>query len=208
MADLLPESLSAALSEDQSSSKDKSKKRKKGKITQIATWVECFTTYASVVCMQDPSRTWDLFAYMALIVHAARQYKGTEWQSYDTLFRKQAVDHKDWIWANINTSLWTKAFCNATLQDLCSTCLSLDHTTGDCPEAETPKTNSTDNSQPATSAKQQKPNTTSPSQSPICIRYNSRGCTSATCTYRHICLESHGNHRRTFCPSVRRFQPS
>ena len=75
MADILPESLSASLAEDPSTSKIKGRKCHPGKITNIATWVECFATYISVISMRNPSRTQDLLAYMSLIVHVSRQYR-------------------------------------------------------------------------------------------------------------------------------------
>ena len=96
------------------------------RITQIKTWVECFSTYTSVIVSQDPSRIQDLLAYLSTIVHAVRKYKGSGWQTYDAIFRQQAV--------NVNTSLWTTVLCNASPQEHCSTCLSLDHTLKDCPQ--------------------------------------------------------------------------
>ena len=200
MADLLPEALTASLSEDPSTSKDKGKKRKTNRITQIQTWVECFAAYTSVLTVQFPSRTQDLLAYLATIVHAARQYKGSGWQTYDTIFRQQAANDSTRKWADVNTSLWTTVFCNASPQDHCATCLCLDHTQSDCPTLQGSKVSDKDNT--PTSAKAE---TTPPS--PICMRFNSQGCTSATCSFRHVCLECHGNHRRTRCPLTYRQRP-
>ena len=109
LADILSESLAAALADDPSTSKTKGKKRHSAKITNIATWTECFATYTSLVSMRNPARTQDLLAYMSLIAHASRQYKGDEWLSYDAVFRQQAADHPEWKWASVNTSLWPSA---------------------------------------------------------------------------------------------------
>ena len=84
--------------------------------------------------MQQPARTQDLLAYLSIVVNAARKYKGPGWQTYDAIFRQQAANDQHRKWADVNTSLWTTVFCNASPQDHCATCLSLDHTQTDCPE--------------------------------------------------------------------------
>lgn len=62
---------------ESSASKEKSKKHRTNHITNISTWAECFCAYITVLLKQVPSRTQDLLAYMSLITHAARQYKGS-----------------------------------------------------------------------------------------------------------------------------------
>lgn len=109
----------------------------------------------------------------------------------------QAVHHSDRKWAEVNPSLWTTVFCNATPQDHCPVCLSLDHTGGNCP----------DNQQTNEASTSLTKATSNPSPRPICIRYNSTGCSSQSCTFRHVCLECHGYHRRSRCPSSYRNHP-
>ena len=188
-----------------STSKTKGKKRHSAKITNIATWTECFATYTSIVSMRNPARTQDLLAYTSLIAHASRQYKGDEWLSYDAVFRQQAADHPEWKWASVNTSLWTTAFCHAVPRDHCSTCFSLEHTSDKCPDSDIVKDNYKEKQQPL---KSEDSHSTTTAPRPICINYNYRSCTSPICTYRHICPECHGNHRCTRCTlSSNRYRP-
>ena len=84
MAMLLPESLSAALAADDQANTEKKKKGKNRKIKSILAWTECFLTYMGVVLAKQPERLLDLLGYANLIVHAARQFEGTQWQVYDT----------------------------------------------------------------------------------------------------------------------------
>ena len=42
-----------------------------------------------------------------------------------------------------------------------------------------------------------------PKNPPICRRWNSTGCREASCSFRHICIECHGNHREVHCPLTR-----
>ena len=136
MAELLPQSLSAFMRDDQGSSKESKKQIQKHKVTTITTWVECFATYIYLVFLRFPERVPDLLAYMSLIVHAARQYQQDPWRIYNTTFRQQAVANKDWKWAQICTSRWTMALTNVVPQLHCTHCLSLDHTSVQCPENE------------------------------------------------------------------------
>ena len=189
----------ASLADDLPTSKERSKKHRMNRITNITTWAECFCAYIAVLSERAQSHTQDLLAYMSLIIHAARQYKGLEWLTYDSTFGQQAVNNPQKKWSTINTSLWTTIFCNASPQEHCPTCLSLDHMQSDCSDAPPPK-----NAKPTTlnqPVEQHSP----PSQ--ICIRFNIKGCSSASCTYRHICLECHGVHHRSGCPLLRRPQP-
>ena len=39
--------------------------------------------------------------------------------------------------------------------------------------------------------------------SPICKRWNRGNCRQADCSFRHICLECHGNHREVDCPRTK-----
>ena len=103
----------------------------------------------------------------------------------------------------VNSSLWTTVFCNATSQDHCLLCLSLNHTQANCPD----KPQSSEATSPPKSQQKQAADHQVASPRPICIHYNSKGCNSASCTYRHICLECHGNHRQSTCPSSYRYRP-
>ena len=84
MADLLPQALSAAMRNSDSS---KESKKRVPRIVSIMSWIECFTTYISLIAMKRPDRVSDLLAYMSLIIYAARQYEENPWLSYDATFR-------------------------------------------------------------------------------------------------------------------------
>ena len=188
LADLLPESIATLHSED---TKEKGKKREHPKNhsnhnvgRMLLRRHFCDRIAGSI---QD-SRS------VSLPINnrpAARKYKGPGWQTYDAIFGQQAANDKYLKWANVNTSLWTTVFCNASPQEHCSTCLSLDHTLKDCPQQQGSK---------IIDAPSAPDKSDSSLAAPICVRFNSQGCHSTTCSLRHICLECHGHHRRTRCP--------
>ena len=187
MADLLPQALSAAMRNPES---PKDSKKRAHKITSIMSWIECFTTYISLIALKHPDRVSDLLAYMSLIIHAARQYEDNPWLSYDATFRQLAATNKDWKWAQIQPSLWTISFNHAVPRPHCSHCLSLDHSSGKCPENEEKKT-------PAISKE----------PIPICHRFNQGDCSSPNCRYRHQCQRCEKNHPQQECPQLKRYQP-
>ena len=125
MAMLLPESLSVALAADDQANTEKKKKGKNRKIKSILAWTECFLTYMGVVLAKQPERSQDLLGYANLIVHAARQFEGTQWQVYDTRFRQIAAGKKSVNWSQVNTSIWTMAFAHAQPASHCPLCLGL-----------------------------------------------------------------------------------
>ena len=60
----------------------------------------------------------DLAAYMAQIIQASQQFKGTPWQDYDTLFQMQTVAAERPHFAVVDTSLWAITFTNVRPRDI------------------------------------------------------------------------------------------
>ena len=130
MTELLPDKLGQLDPPETSGSKDADKKKSKGKrVANILQWVECLHSYIGFTVQQQPTRTQDLLAYASLVVHAARKYKGEGWTEYDKNFRKRAAAHPGEKWGELNTPLWTLAFCNEERREHCNVCLSIDHPT-------------------------------------------------------------------------------
>ena len=151
-----------------------------------------------MVIQAQPERTQDLLAYASLTVHAARKFKGERW-AYDRNLRKRATVHPA---KSGGTSTWVLAFCNAVPRDHCNLCLSMDHATKECEDYEPPEDKA---------RKQQRvrprPLPTQREAPPICINWNRASCSSPSCSYQHICLECHLQHRLKDCPNRRRYSP-
>ena len=188
MASLLPEALSQAMASDD----NKADKKKARKIESINAWVECFSVFMGVLIAKHPERAHDLLGYLHLIVHVSRQFQGMQWQVYDTKFTQIAAAKKSGQWAHVDSSLWTLAFAHAQPANHCATCLGLDHTSEECPDkVESPakrrKLSPTRSGERGESTKQ------------ICKRFNFGSCSSPFCSFRHVCLECHGQHRKPNC---------
>ena len=201
MAELLPEKLGQADSLPSTSKEDKQKARKK-RVASILQWVECFHTYIGVLVQQHPGRTQDLLAYASLVVHAARKYRGEGWATYDRNFRKKAAAHPGVKWGDLDSSLWSLAFCNAVAREHCALCMSVDHSTKECEDYDSPEEERLTRSSSSARAKRW-------GKTLICKNWNNLSCTSASCDYQHICLGCHQNHKLKNCPQSerRRFSP-
>ncbi len=187
MAELLSDNQNTGESSDDK--EGKSDKKRKQKITNILQWVECFNSYIAIVATQHPTRVPDLLGYSSLIVHAARKFEGDQWLQYDRNFRKRMVGQPTRQWSDVDLSTWAMAFAKATPREHCNLCFSLDHTTKQCDDFQEP-----------VSSKHASDTTTKQSTPPICLKWNWKECLSANCSYRHVCIECHREHKAKSCP--------
>ena len=184
LSEFLPELLGASEPISQGIVSE-SKGTRKQKVSSISQWVQCFNAYMSIVALKQPSRITDLLAYSSLIVQAHRKYSGDNWQVYDRNFHQQAAARQPLLWAHIDPGLWTMAFANATANQHCQWCLSLEHSTSECPDR-----------------------VTDPSV-PICRRWNWMECSQSSCRYRHICSGCLSPHHKEYrCPLGRQRGPA
>ena len=206
MFELLPEKLGQADSHPSTSKEDKKKRDKR--VANILQWVECFHTYVGVLVQTQPTRTQDLLAYASLVVHAARKFKGDGWATYDRNFRKKAAAHQGIKWGDLDMPLWALAFCNAEAREHCAICMSIDHDTRACEDYDSPDEERTPKSKSSGRSGKSRGREASQEKQPICIKWNRSNCTSATCEYRHVCLDCHQHHKERDCPSGRkRYSP-
>lgn len=91
----------------------------------------------------------------------------------------------------------------------CALCFSLDHTTQQCEDYEpgsgTTMTGGAGKEEGSRTGSS--PWESSEGSRPICLCWNQSQCTSATCRYRHICLECHQFHKAQHYPIARHFAP-
>jgi hypothetical protein len=80
--------------------------RKRNEVSDILTWVECFTSYITVITAFRPDRSRDLLAYMALIIRIAKQFPGWCWSNYDRPFRLDAAASNSKNWSRTHSDLY------------------------------------------------------------------------------------------------------
>lgn len=106
---------------------------RRGPVTDILLWVECYATLVSVLTTRFPDKAPELMAYMRAIVHVQRTYIGEGWVTYDACYWRQAVAIKTLNWSQINFTLYNEVFTErAKPLPRCSYCLSEHHCSADC----------------------------------------------------------------------------
>ena len=191
MSDLLPENLDLPQCESSSFAIEggaivpitKVVGKRKQEVTDILTWVECFTSYVSVVTTYMPNRSRDLLSYMALVIRMAKRYRGSCWLNYDRAFRLEAAASNIRDWSQLKPDLYSY------------------HTSissADC----TRVFSSSDNRCEPRGLQ---------SATEICRSWNSGACISPrdTCRFRHCCSRPGcgGSHRKINCRGTRERSP-
>ena len=163
---------------------------KRGLITDITLWTECYALLVAVLSTKHPSKTPHFMGYMRTIVRASRNFEGAAWASYDAAYRRQAANKQSLDWATIDPTIYNEAFTGwARLVPRCLYCLTDTHVAQECqyaPREEPPP------------AKQQRTNAwgarPSQRQNPwvveLCELFNSpdgNRCTFKWCRFAHVC---------------------
>ena len=175
-------------------------------ISSISDWMLAFCTYAAVITTADHTRGPDLFEYARIIVQAEHEYKDDSWLRYDTAFRTRAANRHLVRWADIDSTLWNRAFSGMSKATACcSICLDTSHSMVDCPlysQGSAPRRNTlpagpsnSSGSIPSTSIIRQ-----------VCINWNRGKCRFPNCRRAHVCATQGcgGEHKYPDCPKRRR----
>ncbi len=150
----------------------------------------------SIVAVQQSNRLRDFLAYSSIIVKAANDYESNAWLLYDVHFRSLAALMRLQCWGRIHQALWSQHFCKASSRKGAGDAYyqlelhsqeAVNLTTGVAL-----KGNYSSTGKECASPYQKVPL--------ICIKWNREECRSATCTYRHIYLGCHGQHRGVVMP--------
>ncbi len=57
--------------------------RQSRKVTDIITWVQCFSSFVAGMAPAEPQVIPKLMAYLNFVVRASQDYKGLSWMRYD-----------------------------------------------------------------------------------------------------------------------------
>ena len=90
---------------------------------------------AALLATRFPHKAPELFAYMATIVRAERNYEPGRWVAYDQQFRREALAKKSLDWSVPDSRLYSEAFTGrARSIPRCEVCLQDDHQASHCPQ--------------------------------------------------------------------------
>ena len=97
MAELVPDSWRFQ-EEEASKCCHQPKRHRRGPITNILLWVECYTSMVEVLCSAHPGKVAEFLSYLQTIVRAQRTFVGDGWVTYDMCFRRKAAAAKSLEW--------------------------------------------------------------------------------------------------------------
>ena len=163
-------------------------------IPDLATWLQCCSLYAAVICSRYPARSNNIFGFMSQIAKASQRFKWPSWVIYDLNFWQEAASRAITEWAQLDPSLFAQCFMGQSKQHepWCKMCHSLDHGSDSCPTAppqqKRPKFTATIQSTPP------------PRSQEACRRYNKELCIWERCRFKHCCLKCSGPHHALRCP--------
>ena len=174
--------------------------QRKGPVTDILLWVECFSSMVTVLSAKYPEKAPDFMSYLKVIVKASRTFKGDGWVTYDSCYRRNAALMKSLEWGRVDFNLYNETFTGqARPIRRCSYCNSEHHVESDCTLA--PDT------RPYRDNKDRYRDrypSTRPSAPLIhlCHLYNAKygnKCPYNPCKFTHVCLECKGKHPLSSC---------
>ena len=130
MCKLLPESWRL---EEQRDSCCRASRMKRGLITDIALWTECYASLVAVLSTKHPNKAPQFMGYLRIIVRASRNFEGSVWATYDAAYRRQAANRRSFDWAVIDPTIYNEAFTGrAKLLQRYRYCLSDTHEAREC----------------------------------------------------------------------------
>ena len=80
------------------------------KVTDIATWVQCFATYVGVLAGMSLEAILELMAYLVHMVQVSQDFGSLAWVNYDSAFRRLAASTRKRQWSRVNPSLYSILF--------------------------------------------------------------------------------------------------
>lgn len=195
---------------------------RRGPVTDILVWVECFASMVAVLSTKYPDKIPQLMAYQRTIVRASKCYIKKRWITYDTCYCRNAAVTKSLDWGQVDFSLYNKTFTGRAIQiDRCKHCFSEHHKSEDCVFATGHAYRNQRQCSPIRIQRQRSPIRLQRQRSPMqsveeikepCKLFNTRygnKCRYNPCKYQHVgssCGED--DHSRYYCdrdtPQVRR----
>ena len=207
MGELLPEFWVDA--REQSDVRREVRPRQGRKVTDIFTWLQCYSTYVAVRVPKAPLLAPEFMTYQATIMRASQDYAGLAWVRYDAAFRRQAALTGNTRWSVINTTIYTMCFTGiAVSTKRCELCLATSHTERECAQRGDPDPGMGDRLKAIESAvlaitkreEPPKPATAAPQKiTELCRKFNGTGCTFPRCKYSHACSTCKGDHPASRC---------
>ena len=167
--------------------------QRRGPITDILLWTECYASMVSILASKFPDKTPQFMAYLKTIVKAQQTFTGEGWVTYDACFRRKAAITKSLEWGVVDFTLYNETFTGrAKALPCCRYCLSEHHMSANCVLApEHPQAAST------------RPAGRGQNQTSCYASCTIHGELLPHCKFMHLCAECRGHHPLSSCRRAR-----
>ena len=207
MAELVPDNWRFQ-EEEQNKYCHQTKRLRRGPVTDILLWIECYASMVAVLSSGFLQKTPELMAYLKTIVRAHRSFLEDGWVTYDSCYRRKAAITKSLDWGQVDFTLYNETFTGrARFIARCTFCLSEHHTSAECSYAHGVPSYKPD---PATRVSFHPPYDIGKTPIPICHLFNNRAgnvCRFNPCRFSHICNGCRGSHPASQCSGRSRPPP-
>ena len=105
MVELVPDSWRLQDDSDTSKCCHQSKRLRRGPVTDILLWIDCYATMVAVLVEKYPLKAAGFLSYMRTILKAQRSFLGDAWVSYDMAYRRRAANQKSLDWGVVDFTL-------------------------------------------------------------------------------------------------------
>ena len=170
---------------------ERRRSQRRGPVTDILLWIECYSSLVGVLSLKFPDKTPQFMSYQQTIVKAHRSYIGEGWVTYDTCYHRKAAMTKSLEWGHVDFSLYNETFTGrAKAISRCRYCLSEHHGSGDCTYAPAPRPTMDIAPRPASMGRRQP--LSGPSSPPLCQLFNAKygdKCRFNPCKFTHACAD-------------------
>ena len=175
-------------------------------VPDLMSWLQCFSSYAAVVCSKYPEKAREMWAYQATMISEFRRCGGRGWRLYDTAFRQHAASLESTDFSKINQGLYTTTFLSyGGKGQFCQSCMMSDHSHEECalhPNRAVPVVRIRESAGGGTREEVRLPR--GPERRRVtrgaCFAWNDGRCTVPYCRFSHVCSRcSSPDHRRPLC---------
>lgn len=175
-------------------------------VPDLMSWLQCFSSYAAVVCSKYPEKAREMWAYQATMISEFRRCGGRGWRLYDSAFRQHATSLETTDFSRINQGLYTTTFlAYGGKGQFCQSCMMSDHNHEECalhPSRTVPVVRIRESSSGGAREEVRLPRV--PERKRVargaCFAWNDGRCTVPYCRFGHVCSRcASPDHRRPLC---------
>ena len=175
-------------------------------VPDLMSWLQCFSSYAAVVCSKHPEKMRELWAYQALMISEFRRCGGRGWRLYDTAFRQHAASLESMDFSKINQGLYATTFlAYGGKGQFCQNCMLSDHTLEECalhPSRSVPVIRIGERTSEGSKEEVRMPRGQERRRPPrgACFAWNDGRCSTPYCRFSHFCSRcGSSDHRKPQC---------